>query len=164
MLYRVGNTTIIIHITTTIIITTIMIHERASPLLSAHLLKYQQPEPHIISPTGQRAEQSGQVLKYVQLDGCAAYLSDNAAGLFWMQGVTEKSPGQKHWGMVWNVPEGQHQTVHILMKRKNKICVAKTKGQSPRWDPLSHAVSLTTAQWPLAPFGYVLLPTPQPPH
>ena len=88
-----------------------MIHQRASTLLFAHL------HAHVISPTGQRAEQSGQVLKDVQLDGCPPYLPDHTARLFWIQGVTEEGPCQKHWGMMRNVPKGQHQTVHILMKR-----------------------------------------------
>lgn len=99
--------------------TTTTSHHWASALRSAPPQpQHQEPGPHVISPTGQRAEKSGQVLKDVQLDGCATYLPDNTACLFRIQGVTEERPSQKHWGVMWNVPEGQHQTVHVLMRRE----------------------------------------------
>lgn len=76
------------------------------------------PESHIIAPTGQRAEQTGQVLKDIQLDGRAPHLADSTAGLIWIQGVSEERPGQEHWCMMGNVPKGQHQQVHILIGRR----------------------------------------------
>lgn len=85
---------------------------------------------HVISPTGQWPKQSSQVLKHIQLDGCAAYLPDHTAGLFRVQCVTEESPGQKYRGMMWNVSQGQHHTIHILMRVENMCVYEKERSRS----------------------------------
>lgn len=85
---------------------------------------------HVISPTGQWAEQSSQVLKHIQLNGRAAYLPDHTAGFFRVQCVTEESPGQKYRGMMWNVSQGQHHTIHILMRVENMCVYEKERSRS----------------------------------
>lgn len=57
-------------------------------------------ETHVLAPAAEGSQQLCQVLEDIQLDSSAAQPPDDVCGLLWVYGVTEQSPGQKHWSMM----------------------------------------------------------------